>query len=978
MKTSLSGFLKSIFFLLQFLIAEIGLTQTIIMNEVSNGPSGNKEYVEFVVVDTVVTYDCGASSPPCIDIRGWIFDDNSGYHGPAGIAAGAIRFSFDPLWSCVPLGTVILIYNDADINPSIPTPDLTLSDGNCRIVAPISNTSLFESNTTTPGSIACSYPSTGWTPGGNWSHTLLANPGDCARVVNLAGCEVFSVCWGSDSLNTIIYFNSGMSGTDNVWFFNDGDPNLQSNWSEGCADVSSCGVNQQTPGSANNAANAAFIAQFNNGCSPITVLSTTTITNDATCSCNGSATVNASGSIPTYAYEWYDNSYVSIGQTTATATGLCPGTYHAIVNSIIGCSDTATVIISSTGIIPFINVSPSDTTLCSGQTLTLNASGGISYSWSPVTGLSSVSGPSVIANPVSTTTYTVTGTNASGCSNVAVVNVNINPSPTVIVPTVSTCEGIPATLNASGADTYVWSPSTGLSSTIGSSVIANSTSTTTYTVIGTNSFGCSDTSTSILNVMTSPIVNVPPVLTLCNGDSIALNASGASSYIWSPSTGLSTTSGASVLAYPSTTLTYTVTGTNSFGCSATANSIVNVSSGFDLLIDPLNTYCISNGPIQLFANVPGGYWNSNCSSCIDSSGLFNPVTSGIVEVYYSMDSSCVNADTISIQVAQDIDPTILSNGFICGTTTVQDLTALNSGGTWSGVGIIDSINGIFNPALTGTGTFVVVYSIDSVCLSSDTLTIVVSDLNVNSTVNPTTCIYSLDGSVQLNATGSGTINYSVLSPIPLSNTTGNFSGLPMGNYVFYITDSAGCSDTLSLTINGPSSIVNSSFTMDPVSGQPPLLVNFTNTSTNATNYYWEFGNGDTSSLVNPTSVFNDQGTYTVLLIATDGVCYDTSFQTLSVLLPSELVIYNVFSPNNDGTNDVWIFNYKNITNFNCLIYNRWGVLIFETNTIENGWEGKDMSGMDVSDGTYFYIIKAEGLDGKVYNLNGDLSLFRNR
>jgi gliding motility-associated-like protein len=230
----------------------------------------------------------------------------------------------------------------------------------------------------------------------------------------------------------------------------------------------------------------------------------------------------------------------------------------------------------------------------------------------------------------------------------------------------------------------------------------------------------------------------------------------------------------------------------------------------------------------------------------------------------------------------------------------------------------------------------------------------------------------------LNATGSGTINYSVLSPIPSSNTTGNFSGLPMGNYVFYITDSVGCSDTLSLTINGPSSIVNSSFTMDPVSGQPPLLVNFTNTSSNATNYYWEFGNGDTSSLVNPTNVFNDQGAYTVLLIATDGVCYDTSFQTLSVLLPSELVIYNVFSPNNDGTNDVWIFNYKNITNFNCLIYNRWGVLIFETNTIENGWEGKDMSGMDVSDGTYFYIIKAEGLDGKVYNLNGDLSLFRNR
>ncbi|MFN5910549.1 MAG: hypothetical protein ACK45H_04350, partial [Bacteroidota bacterium] len=86
--------------------------QTLIMNEVSQGVTGNMEYVEFVVVDNTVSYDCSASTPPSIDIRGWIFDDNSGYHGPSGIAAGAIRFSFNSLWSAVPLGTIILIYNN--------------------------------------------------------------------------------------------------------------------------------------------------------------------------------------------------------------------------------------------------------------------------------------------------------------------------------------------------------------------------------------------------------------------------------------------------------------------------------------------------------------------------------------------------------------------------------------------------------------------------------------------------------------------------------------------------------------------------------------------------------------------------------------------------------------------------------------------------------------------------------------------------
>jgi hypothetical protein len=53
-------------------------SQTLIMNEVSNGPAGNQEYVELVVVSNAVTYTCTNLTPPCIDIRGWIFDDNSG------------------------------------------------------------------------------------------------------------------------------------------------------------------------------------------------------------------------------------------------------------------------------------------------------------------------------------------------------------------------------------------------------------------------------------------------------------------------------------------------------------------------------------------------------------------------------------------------------------------------------------------------------------------------------------------------------------------------------------------------------------------------------------------------------------------------------------------------------------------------------------------------------------------------------------
>lgn len=347
-----------LFLLALIVLPTVSFSQTLIMNEVSQGITGNMEYVEFVVVDNTAIYDCVSGQPPTIDIRGWIFDDNSGYHGAGGIAGGCIRFSFDPLWSAVPMGTIILIYNDAIPNPSIPAADISLGDGNCSVVAPISNVNLFESNSTTPGAVACSYPAVGWTPGGSWSNVLLANTGDCARIVNLAGCEVFSVCYSSCNTNTLIYFANGAEGgadhRNTVYFFTDGDPNAQINWSIGCTDnelvldANQCGANEQTPGAPNNALNAAFIAQFNNGCSPIPPLvANAMLDNNEICGCDGEATASGSGSIPGYTYEWLDNLFVPIGQVTATASGLCNGTYNVIVTSSIGCSDTTTITVNS-------------------------------------------------------------------------------------------------------------------------------------------------------------------------------------------------------------------------------------------------------------------------------------------------------------------------------------------------------------------------------------------------------------------------------------------------------------------------------------------------------------------------------------------------------------------------------------------------------------------------------------------------------
>ncbi|MCF8277600.1 MAG: gliding motility-associated C-terminal domain-containing protein [Flavobacteriales bacterium] len=346
MKVRAQFALLAIWGLLSVLLFSNAGAQTLIINEVSNGANGNKEFVEFVVADENLSFDCSNNAPPCIDIRGWIFDDNSGYHGSGGIANGALRFSYDPLWACVPVGTIILVYNDADPGLSVPPDDLNLADGNCRIVAPISDSFLFEHNFTTPGAASCSYPSSGWIAGGDWTFTFLANSGDCARLVDLSGCEVFSVCWASCSNNTLIYFDSFGSGSQKVWYFNGGDPNNQANWSEGSA--SSGG--DETPGLPNNAANAAYIGQFNNNCVPVTALQVNGSSTDSQCgACSGTASVLASGSIPGYTYNWTASNYSSLGIQTATATGLCSGNYHCIVSSSIGCSDTVDVTVLDDG-----------------------------------------------------------------------------------------------------------------------------------------------------------------------------------------------------------------------------------------------------------------------------------------------------------------------------------------------------------------------------------------------------------------------------------------------------------------------------------------------------------------------------------------------------------------------------------------------------------------------------------------------------
>ncbi|MBA3705950.1 MAG: gliding motility-associated C-terminal domain-containing protein, partial [Bacteroidetes bacterium] len=169
-------------------------------------------------------------------------------------------------------------------------------------------------------------------------------------------------------------------------------------------------------------------------------------------------------------------------------------------------------------------------------------------------------------------------------------------------------------------------------------------------------------------------------------------------------------------------------------------------------------------------------------------------------------------------------------------------------------------------------------------------------------------------------------------------------------------------DTVTISLSNPSV----SFTADPLTGFYPLTVNFTNTSSaNAINLFWNFGDpasaDNTSALINPSHIYEEGGNYIVILIGTDAKgCTDTA---TTLIVVEKLFVPNVFTPG--GYNPKFLVSASGLSEYFIQLFNRWGKKVFESNDINNSWDGKDCV-----DGTYFYVIKATGVDGKVYDKKG--------
>lgn len=591
------------------------------------------------------------------------------------------------------------------------------------------------------------------------------------------------------------------------------------------------------------------------------------------------------------------------------------GTYVVTVTDANNCSNsnTAQVLVNPLPVVTANNNTP----ICDGASLNLTCNTGVNWSWNGPGGFTSLQqNPTVaVATPGNNGTYSVTATDANGCSSTATTNVTVNPLP---VPVASNntpiCAGASLNFTGSGGVNYAWVGPNSYTATVQNPTIGVSTAAMsgTYTLIVVDNNGCTATTITTVTVNTLPVVTVNSP-TICLNNSTTLTAAGAATYSWSPATGLSATVGNNITASPTATSIYLVTGVDVNGCIGTANSTVLVNS-LPPVAANTTAICLGQTTGTLTASGANTYaWSpvSGLSSSTGASVTANPGATTSYTVTGTDVNGCVNTATTSVTVNPiPILAASPQNSSGCAPICVnfQNTTAATGNCSWN-----------------------------------------FGDGSTSSTCTPSHC-YTVQGAF---------------------------------NAVLTLTDANGCVGTTSATVNVypvPDADFNAS--PQPTSILDPVIY-FTDATTGATiaGWSWTFGdpNNSTSTSQNPVHVYTAVGSYDVILaVVSDQGCVDTTIKVIRI--DDEFMIYvpNAFSPNGDGTNDIFTAKGEGVKTYKMYIFDRWGNLAFLTDDINKGWDGRFMGKGEeiVQEDVYVWKIELKNYKGEPRLLSGIVSLLK--
>ncbi len=564
--------------------------------------------------------------------------------------------------------------------------------------------------------------------------------------------------------------------------------------------------------------------------------------------CSGvQATLTATGGT---SYMWYPGGLAGSSITVNPATNT---SYWVIATDANGCTDTDTVLVT-------VNQSPFayagiNQTLCTGQSATLTASGGGSYVWTPGGSTSNT----ITVSPVTTSSYSVLVTNASGCTDTDTVTVIINPLPAASAGVnQSICVGSSATLTAAGGTSYVWNPG-GFTT---NSITVSPVTTSSYIVEVTDSNSCKNTDTVVVTVNLLPAANAGIDKTICSGSSTLLTATGGASYIWSQGGNTS-----SISVSPVTGTTYVVTVTSSFGCTNTdtvyvaVNTSPVVSLGADKVICMGDSVILSSSIVAVtYQWTPGGA----ASSAITVS----PSVTSTYSIIVTDVNGCTGRDTARVIVNPLPVVNAGTNQFIC-TGYFANLSSS------TGVSYYWMPGGFTTQNITVTPVNTTSYSVEVTdsngCKNSDSVLVTVRQLISGTSYSHAICI---GNSITLSDTGG--ISYSWY---PGGSTNDSITVSPQSNstYIVYINAPNGCLvyDTMHVAVN-PLPAANAGNDHAICKGQSTLL-----SATGGTSYFWITTNQAGASVsVSPAASTN----YIVSVTDANGcVNTDSVFVTVNLL-----------------------------------------------------------------------------------------------
>lgn len=377
----------------------------------------------------------------------------------------------------------------------------------------------------------------------------------------------------------------------------------------------------------------------------------------------------------------------------------------------------------------------------------------------------------------------------------------------------------------------------------------------------------------------------------------------------------------------------------------------------------------------------------------NGTAIFNPAVSGpgIFDITYTWDDEhgCRSSSTQTITV---IGPKASAGNdiFVCRGNAVKiggNPTASGGAGNfkyvWSPVKGLNSST-VSNPNATPQNTtsyiVTVIDNLGKGCKAVDTVNVTIKN-NPEVSAGKDTSLCK-GNNIVLKAKGG--INYkwsndAISSEISISPDTSIV-------YIVTITDINSCSSIDSIKVD-VYPFPKAEFESKP--GNAPFAYDFTSNSIAAVNYLWKFGDGTTSTDRNPQHTYKDsKGKHTVTLVVDNGTpefCLDSISHEV---IGSEITkIPDVFAPDGDK-NKNFVMEASGLQSIEIIIFNRWGEKIFNKSSVEyvpsnNGkapdvflWDGISNNGLKVDAGTYFYVIKATGVDSKPYNEKGSITLIK--